>query len=77
MRMELVLRFGYGNVIPWVRRVDGALLATAGPLTAHVRSAVDTYGEGFRTVARFTVREGEHCPLRATPHIRTAWAASS
>ena len=31
MRMELVLRFGYGSVIPWVRRVDGALLATSGP----------------------------------------------
>src|SRR5262245_20566877 len=34
MRMELVLRFDYGSVIPWVRRVDGALVATAGPLSA-------------------------------------------
>ena len=34
MRMELVLRFGYGSVIPWVRRVDGALLATGGPHSA-------------------------------------------
>ena len=31
MRMELVIRGGYGAIIPWVRRVDGALLATAGP----------------------------------------------
>ena len=55
MRMELVLRFGYGSVIPWVRRVDGALLATSGPHSAEVRAGVDTHGEDFRTVADFTV----------------------
>src|SRR5690242_18058237 len=26
MHMELVMRFGYGVVIPWVHRVEGALL---------------------------------------------------
>ena len=55
MRMELVLRFGYGNVIPWVRRVDGVLLATGGPHSAEVRAGVETHGEDFRTVAEFTV----------------------
>ena len=31
LRMELVIRFGFGADIPWVRRTaDGALLAIAG-----------------------------------------------
>jgi GH15 family glucan-1,4-alpha-glucosidase len=66
MRMELVFRFGYGNVIPWVRRVDGSLLATAGPYSAHVRSDVETHGEDFRTIAQFTVAAGERVPFVIT-----------
>jgi len=66
MRMELVLRFGYGSVIPWVRRVDGALLATGGPHSAEVRAAVETHGEDFRTVAQFTVEHGQRVPFVVT-----------
>ena len=66
MRMELVLRFGYGNVIPWVRQIDGTLLATAGSYSAQVRSAVETHGEGFRTVAEFMVESGARVPFVIT-----------
>jgi GH15 family glucan-1,4-alpha-glucosidase len=66
MRMELVLRFGYGSVIPWVRRVDGALLATSGPHSAEVRAGVDTHGEDFRTVADFTIGAGQRVPFVIT-----------
>ena len=59
MRMELVLRFGYGNMIPWVRNQGGALLATGGPYSAQVRSPVQTHGEGYSTVAEFTVGHGQ------------------
>jgi len=32
MRMELILRFGYGSVVPWVSRVDQQTIqAVAGP----------------------------------------------
>src|SRR5207244_15656 len=31
MRMELVLRFDYGSIVPWVRNLDGTLVAVAGP----------------------------------------------
>ena len=31
VRSELVIRFDYGSVVPWVRRVDGRWLAVAGP----------------------------------------------
>ena len=64
MRMELVLRFGCGSVIPWVRRVDGALLATSGPHSAEVRAGVDTHGEDFRTVADFTIPGRPACAVR-------------
>src|SRR4029450_4061315 len=66
MRMELVLRFGYGSVIPWVRRVDGVLLATSGPHSAEVRAGIETHGEDFRTVAEFTVTRGQRVPFVIT-----------
>src|SRR5436305_545557 len=31
MRSELVIRFDYGHVLPWVRRVDDSRIAIAGP----------------------------------------------
>ena len=31
MRMELIIRFDYGWVVPWVRRADGLLTAVGGP----------------------------------------------
>ena len=31
MRMELIVRFGYGRVVPWVRRQDFGIRAIAGP----------------------------------------------
>src|SRR5687768_14340835 len=40
MRMELVLRFDYGSVIPWVTRADHELQAIAGPDLVHVRTSV-------------------------------------
>jgi len=63
MRMELVLRFGYGEVVPWVRRVDDVLLATGGPFSVEVRAAVETRGEDFHTVAEFKVEHGRRLPF--------------
>ena len=59
MRMELVIRGGYGAIVPWVRRVDGALLATAGPDSLELRADVAVRGKGFTTVATFAVERGE------------------
>ena len=66
MRMELVMRFGYGVVIPWVHRVDGALLATAGPDTFELRTPVDAHGERYTTVADFTIARGQRVPFSLT-----------
>ncbi|MBI4260123.1 MAG: glycoside hydrolase family 15 protein [Actinobacteria bacterium] len=68
MRMELVMRFDYGWIVPWVRRVDGDLLAVAGPDALTLRSPVETRGEDRTTVAEFTVSEGESVPFVLTWH---------
>jgi GH15 family glucan-1,4-alpha-glucosidase len=58
LKMELVVRFDYGSVVPWVRQLDGRLLAVAGPDALVLTSDVETRGEGFTTVADFTVDAG-------------------
>jgi GH15 family glucan-1,4-alpha-glucosidase len=63
MRMELVMRFDYGSIVPWVRRIDGVQHATAGPDTLELHTPVDTHGEGLKTVAEFEVRVGERIPF--------------
>jgi GH15 family glucan-1,4-alpha-glucosidase len=66
MRMEFILRCGYGIVTPWVRRADDALLATAGPDSFELRSAFETHGVGFTTVANFTLSRGQRAPFVLT-----------
>jgi GH15 family glucan-1,4-alpha-glucosidase len=66
MRMQLSLRFGYGEVIPWVHRANDALLATGGPYSAEIRTPFDTHGKGYHTVADFTVGKGERLPFVVT-----------
>lgn len=66
MRMELIMRFGYGRVVPWVRRIDGSLHATAGPDSLRLRAGVDVRGERLATVAEFTVEKGDRIPFVLT-----------
>jgi GH15 family glucan-1,4-alpha-glucosidase len=66
MRMELVIRFEYGSVVPWVRRIDGGIEAIAGPDVLRLSSPVATHGEGLTTVSRFTVEPGDRIPFVLT-----------
>jgi GH15 family glucan-1,4-alpha-glucosidase len=59
MQMHLTIRFDYGQIIPWVHDIDGALVAVAGPDALVLHSPVETRGEGHSTVAEFTVRHGQ------------------
>jgi GH15 family glucan-1,4-alpha-glucosidase len=60
MHMELIVRFEYGAIVPWVSRVeDGRLRMVAGPDELVLAAPVETYGEDLRTVADFTVEEGK------------------
>lgn len=69
MRMELIIRFDYGSIVPWVRRADDTLLATAGPDTLELHTKVDVRGEDMKTVAEFHVSKGErtHFSLNYRP----------
>ncbi len=68
MRMELILRFGFGSDIPWVRKSDdgSARLAICGQDMAVLRTPVQTHGEDLTTVADFEVGEGETLPFVLT-----------
>ena len=63
MEMQLTIRFGYGQVVPWVRRTDGTLTAVAGPDALSLWTTVPTYGSDFSTRAEFTVSEGQTVPF--------------
>jgi GH15 family glucan-1,4-alpha-glucosidase len=63
MKMDLIIRFDYGSIVPWVRRLDWGLRATAGPDTLYLRTPVDMQGEDMHTVAAFTISAGERVPF--------------
>jgi len=88
MRMQLILRFGYGAIVPWVSRIDQRTLrAIAGPDMVVVHADVAMRGEDLRTVSRFELREGEtaafsltygpsHLPPPAPPDVVTAMSST-
>ena len=64
MHTELILRFGYGAVVPWVTRLEsGVLRAIAGPDMVLLRTPVHLQGKNMTTVGEFTVMRGETIPL--------------
>ncbi len=66
MRSELVIRFDYGHVVPWVRHIDESRLAVAGPDALCFRTPAPTRGEDMQTVSELTVQEGERIPFVLT-----------
>jgi GH15 family glucan-1,4-alpha-glucosidase len=59
MRMELALRFDYGRAVPWVTKIDDGVRAIAGPNLTVLHSSIPVHGEDLRTVADFSVSEGD------------------
>jgi GH15 family glucan-1,4-alpha-glucosidase len=67
MRSELVIRFDYGSLVPWVTRADDdALRAVSGPDMVVLRTPVPLRGEGRTTIADFSVSAGESVPFVLT-----------
>jgi GH15 family glucan-1,4-alpha-glucosidase len=67
MHSELVIRFGYGATVPWVRRHHGNVrLAVAGPDALRFDTPAPTRGENMRTRSEFTVAEGARVPFALT-----------
>ena len=86
MRMELIVRFGYGLSVPWVQRVPGGIVAQAGPDAVQLSTPVELRGENLTTVAELTVRRAPASgsssagspptSARAAPRTRTRlWPA--
>ena len=59
MRMELIVRFDYGSIVPWVRRINDLLVLTAGPDTLELATSVKAEGRNMKTVAQFSLRPGQ------------------
>src|SRR5204862_6789465 len=64
--MELIIRFDYGHIIPWVRKKHGGLEAIAGPDALILRTPIETRGEDLTTVAEFNVAQGDRVPVVLT-----------
>ncbi|MEV7009211.1 glycoside hydrolase family 15 protein [Streptosporangium sp. NPDC051022] len=73
MTTELMLRFDYGHVIPWVRHDGDQLAAMAGPDAAWLQGPVELCpdSQACRTTATFTVGEGDVVPFVLT--WRESW----
>ncbi|MGH6737042.1 MAG: glycoside hydrolase family 15 protein [Methyloceanibacter sp.] len=64
---EFVVRFGYGEEVPWVTTMaDRRLRAVAGPNKLILQSAIELRGENLRTKGEFTVNQGETVPFALT-----------
>ena len=68
MRMELIVRFDYGTVVPWVRNTRGVLRFIGGPDALSLWSPVELEGVGLTTQAEFVVREGQRLAFRLVWH---------
>lgn len=66
LKMELIIRFDYGRVVPWVRKRNGDLEAIAGPDGLILRTPIKTRGEDLTTVAEFTAAKGDRVPFVLT-----------
>src|SRR5579862_3129947 len=63
-RTELVVRFNYGAIVPWVNRLaDGAINVIAGPERLILRTTATLYGEDLRTIGEFAVEPGQVVPF--------------
>jgi len=59
MSLELIVRFDYGSIVPWVRRCGDVLLMTAGPDTLELTGSIAVEGKDMKTVAEFSIGAGE------------------
>jgi GH15 family glucan-1,4-alpha-glucosidase len=66
MRTELVVRFGYGAIVPWVTQRDGVWRAIAGPDMLLLRTPARVVGKNMRTSGEFAVAAGETVPFVLT-----------
>ncbi|HXR85719.1 MAG TPA: glycoside hydrolase family 15 protein [Stellaceae bacterium] len=62
MTMEMIFRFDYGSIVPWVERRRDGLSAVAGPDALLLRTPLELVGRDETTVSEFTIHAGETIP---------------
>jgi GH15 family glucan-1,4-alpha-glucosidase len=63
MRAELVIRFDYGSVVPWVTHIDGGIQAIAGPDLLRLVTPAPLAVQDMNTVSEFVVHAGQTVPF--------------
>lgn len=67
MEMEFIIRFDFGQVIPWVSRLDDTRMqAVAGPDRLILATSVPLRGQDMTTRGEFEVSEGQEVPFILT-----------
>ncbi len=66
MRVELVIRFDYGHIVPWLRAADGCLHAISGPSALVISTPIELRGDKHGLSAEMTVRKGDRLPFVLT-----------
>ena len=74
VRMELVVRYDYGYVSPWIRSIDGVWRLIAGPdaiaftVGQSAGERVELTREDANVYATFTVKAGQRIPFTLVWH---------
>jgi GH15 family glucan-1,4-alpha-glucosidase len=63
MAVELVVRFDYGSIVPWVHHVHDRWRAVAGPDGLELCTPLHLHGRGQTSAADFTIAAGERVPF--------------
>ena len=63
MRAELVVRFDYGSIVPWVQSQDDVWRAIGGPDGLELYTSIAVHGEDFKTIGDFTVGRRDRVPF--------------
>jgi GH15 family glucan-1,4-alpha-glucosidase len=66
MRTELIMRYDYGSIVPWVRKTQDGLQAIAGPDALYLTTPVELRGVDLHTVGEFEVAAGQQVPFTLT-----------
>ncbi|HVV83843.1 MAG TPA: glycoside hydrolase family 15 protein [Kofleriaceae bacterium] len=66
--LELMIRFDYGSVLPWIRERRGRVHAIAGADALVLATPVDVRRENHTIVGRFAVERGDRIPFVLTWH---------
>jgi GH15 family glucan-1,4-alpha-glucosidase len=66
VKSELMIRFDYGHVVPWITIEGREVRAVAGPDELWLRASAPHEEVGGEILSRFTVSEGESIPLVLT-----------